>query len=803
VKKIRSAASEFIMNAPSILLPTILAAFVWSSSAAQPTISNRAPRPNEIGYRPADGTVSRLNPPSLIWLHEPAAQSYTVQWSPTASFEVATTAAGLPFNTYTHHTEWPAGAYHWRYQFTATNGALSTWSISRSVVIPEDAVEFPMPTRAQQRERVPGEHPRLFLRPEDLPRLRERARTTDAARFEQLRIAADRIIKAGPTPEPAHLGSARDKNNKELIKYWWPNREQTMKACQEAETLAFVYLITGEEKYGRAARQWILHLAAWNPDGPTNFHLNCEAAKPLIYRLPRAYDWAYGALTPEDRAIVQRAMLRRATDAWESWEVRRGSGHLTEPFGSHANRTWHKLGECAIAFLGEIPEAETWLDYAVNKFHACFPVWSDDDGGWHEGVSYWGGYMSKAVWWLQVSQSALGVDGLKKPFFSQVGDFPLYVAPPHSPNMGFADLSFRPPPSSWGGFMEFFIRAKGSQPDGAQAGHWRWWTEQWKMREEGGILGFLYHANLPPLPPAKPPVDLPPSKVFRGIGVASLHTTLLDSRDDVHFLFKSSPFGTQSHGHNPHNSFQLNAYGEELLTTCVFRDLHGSKFHYGWTHSTVAHNAVLVNGQGQIKHTSAPHGRIADSKLTPEWDYLVGDATDAYGGRLERYQRHVAFVKNDAGPVIVIYDELVAKEPSTFQFMLHAFQEFAINEQQAQLATDRRRAGVEVKYLSPAPLSFRQWDGYDPPPDREFPNQWHVEAGTREKRKEIGVFTVIVPYRTGQKPAWAAERIESDSAAGVRFQRDGKSVAIAFRKGTGAQQASVAGISFDGPVEVK
>ncbi|MGH7959112.1 MAG: hypothetical protein ACREH8_19190 [Opitutaceae bacterium] len=36
---------------------------------------------------------------------------------------------------------------------------------------------------------------------------------------------------------------------------------------------------------------------------------------------------------------------------------------------------------------------------------------SDDDGGWHEGVSYWSGYQSKAVWWLQVAQSALGIDG--------------------------------------------------------------------------------------------------------------------------------------------------------------------------------------------------------------------------------------------------------------------------------------------------------------------------------------------------------------------------------------------------------
>ena len=83
---------------------------------------------------------------------------------------------------------------------------------------------------------------------------------------------ADKLIAAGPTPEPEHMGSARDKENAELVKYWWPNREQTEKACREAETIAFVYLITGEKKYGEAARRWILHLASWNPDGPDEFH---------------------------------------------------------------------------------------------------------------------------------------------------------------------------------------------------------------------------------------------------------------------------------------------------------------------------------------------------------------------------------------------------------------------------------------------------------------------------------------------------------------------------------------------------
>jgi len=768
-----------------IAIGIVLSQITFVVAADAPRISNRPPLANEVGYRPADGETVSLNPPSFIWLHEKEADTYTIQWAKQTDFRDAHSAAGFVWNTYTHSSPLAAGTYYWRYRFTAADGRQSNWSAVRRVIVPDSATVFPLPTRAEQRQRVPAGHPRLFMRPEDLPRLREQAAGKQAAAFARLRAEADRIIAAGPTPEPTHRGSARNKDDAEAVKYWWPNREQTERACKEAETLAFVYLITQDKKYGEAARHWVLHLAAWNPDGPTNFALNCEAGKPMLFRPARAYDWAYDMFAPADREQIRASTLRRIHDAWISGEVARGTGHLNSPYNSHGNRVWHKIGEAGIAFLGEIPEAETWLDYALNKFFACYPVWSDDDGGWHEGVSYWSGYMSKAVWWLEVMQSALAIDGLKKPFFAKVGDYPLYITPPGSPNSGFGDLSYRPPSAGIGSFLEYHIRMKGSQPDGERAAYWRWWAEQWHMNSAEGILGFLYAANLPPLPAAKPPTDLPQSKVFRGIGVASLHTTLLDSRDDVHFLFKSSPFGTQSHGHNPHNIFQLNAYGEALLTTCGYRDLHGSRFHYNWVHSTVAHNGVLVNGEGQIKHTAAPHGRIINAKFTPEWDYCVGDATDAYGGRLIRYQRHCALVKPAAsassiGPFVVLYDDLDAKQPSTFQFLLHALSEFKIDESQSRLQVERPRAGVAAQYLSPAKLAFRQWDGFTPEPNKEFPNQWHVEASTTEKQPQLGMLTVIVPHRAGQQPVWSAERIDNGGAVGVRVTSGGEQMTVSF-----------------------
>ncbi|MDO8542655.1 MAG: DUF4962 domain-containing protein [Opitutaceae bacterium] len=742
-------------------------------------LDQRPAKPDEWGYRPADGAAVRLNPPSFTWIAPADAASYTVQWSTDRGFPAGstTTAEGVAWPTYTHDAALKPGTYFWRYRCANAKGEASEWSIARRVEVPADAATLPMPTVAQQRAKVPPQHPRLFLRPEDLPRLRELARGRESDAFAALRRAADGYIKAGPTPEPEHPGSARDKNKPELIKYWWPNREQTEKACAEAETIAFVYLMTGDKAYGEAARRWVLHLAGWDPKGNTNFTLNCEAGKPMLYRPARAYDWAWDMFTAEERTKVRAAMRERVIDAWNSGEISRGVGHLQRPYSSHGNRTWHKIAEAGIAFLDEIPEAPQWLDYAVNKFFACYPVWSDDDGGWHEGVSYWSGYQNKAVWWLQFAQSALGIDGLKKPFFSQVGDYPLYISPPNSPTSGFGDLAFRPMNAP--GFMEYHLRARSTSGDGGNAGYWRWWTQQKDMRENGGFLGFLYRANLPPLPAARPPTDLPPSKIFHGIGVASLHTTLLDSRDDVHFTFKSSPFGSQSHGHNPQNSFQLNAYGEALLVANGYRDLHGSKFHYQFVHTTRAQNAVLVNGEGQVPHSVASTGRIVREQLGREYDIVAGDGTAAYGGRMKKAWRHVVFVKGSR-PFVVLYDELVAPAPAKYQFMLHALKEFTVNEAAGRLRVNQPKAGIDVAYLSPVPLAFVQTDGFNPPPTKEFANIWHVEAGTTEPRRELGMVTVLVPHRTGQAPEWKSRRRDGNRGTTVEIMIDGQSHRLLF-----------------------
>jgi len=718
------------------LIPVIILILTTLAAAQTP---DRTPLADEWGYRPAENEAVAVNPPAFSWVLEKSGVSYSVEWSADAGFaKTAGSASNLPWTVYTHNKPFAPGKYYWRYRMAGKDGKQSAWSRTRTFTVPANAVIFPQPSMDELRSRIPAQHPRLFVKREDLPRLRQADRTKLIAR-------AEAILKAGPTAEPAIKASSYDPKT---AAYWWSNRMQTVKALQEAEVLAFAHLLTEDRKYGEAARDYTLRLAAWDPDGPTNFSVNCEAAKPMLHRLARAYDWAYDMFSEAERDKIRRMMLRRAQDAWKSGEVRLGAGHLNQPYNSHGNRTWHKLAENAIATFGETPESELYLRYAVTKFFAAFPVWSDDDGGWHEGLAYYSSYMSKAAWWMDIVEHSLGIDGFKKPFFAHFGDYPMYAAPPGSPDLGMGDLAYRISPSGWS-FMQFYV-GRTANP------YWKWWVDAWKVPADTGepVLDFLW-ASKPPVT-AKPPRDLPVSKVFNGTGIAVMNTTLLSAAENVQVKFKSSPMGRWSHGHDPHNSFTLTAYGIPLIVNNVYRDLYGSPFHKDWVWTTQAQNAVLVNGEGQKKHSADLGGRIVKADFQDGMDYVLGDATDSYEGKLTRAQRHVIFIKPD---VVVIADDLQAPKPSTFQFMLHGQKEFAIEGQ--RLVLNRGKAGVAVDYVSGSPIKLREWTGYSPEPNHKYladtkgfepPPQWHVEASTTEPALRIQNITVMRVFRDGAAP---------------------------------------------------
>jgi len=704
-------------------------------------LDESSPVPGEWGYRPDEGASVGLNPPGFSWRPCDGAEGYILEVAADPDFSTLLySSENLKWSAHCPPRAFPPGTYHWRYAAVDKAGEKTRWSRVRKFEVPPDAVEMPQPTRAELRERMPAEHPRLFMRPADVAELRKLAKGPLADIWEGIEAAADNALKSPPdTSEPPTYpkGITKSGTPDKWRKIWWGNRGRVINVADTAATLGFAYRISGKEEYARAAKDLVVAMTKWDPQGSTKWTYNDEAAMPALYQTSRAYTWAYPAFSEPEREAAVAMMRERGNQAYEHLLRRQ---HLWHPYASHSNRAWHFLGEAAIAFYGEFPEAVDWLDFAMTVHHTAYPVWGRDSGGWHEGVAYWSSYISRFMHWAFVVEPAFGIDVFKNPFFNQTGYFGLYSLPPGTKGGSpFADQGIRSKPSSIAPLMNILASGAGNP-------YWKWYAEKCGA-EFRGYLGFLFAAKSRGVQP-QPPTDLPTSRVFEDVGIAVMNTNLVDGEKNIQLVFKSSPWGRQSHGYNSNNAFALSIGGKRALISSGARDLHGSVHHREWMWETKSDNAILVNGGGQFKHTAGAKGCILEFTASPEKDIVVGEAGDSYAD-LKSWTRRIEFDKPGA---ILIRDVLEAHKPSTFTWLLHAIDApFEIKGQTA--IWNGPQGKIRIEFIEPAGLEITQTDKMDPPPADWAGFEWkefHLKAHAGEKVERREFVTKITV-----EPDWA------------------------------------------------
>ncbi|MBN1359895.1 MAG: DUF4962 domain-containing protein [Sedimentisphaerales bacterium] len=756
--------------------------------AARATLDERPAEAGQWGYRPAQAAVSATDPPSFSWRPQSGLTWETECRRENASGEVVYHADHLEFNVHCPPRTFGPGRYTWRYRGRDGGGQSTDWSQLRTFTIAPEAAQMPLPSREELLARIPKSHPRLFVRPENLAKLRELAQGDMKAQYEALVRQCERILAdPPPTQEPPRYPADMERKSEAWREIWWGNRTYTIRALNSAATLAFTRLLGGSDKFGHEAKRILLACAQWDPKGSTGFRYNDEAGMPYSYYFARTYTFVNDLLSEDEKATCRQVMKVRGEEMYQRLCPR----HFWQPYESHANRAWHFLGEVGIAFLGEIDGADDWVWFAANVFFNVYPVWSDTDGGWHEGSSYWASYLERFTWWADVMREALGIDAYDKPFFSQAGYYAMYLMPPGKVGGGFGDLTARRTARSNRSLMSILA----SQ---AQNPHWQWHVEQLggPVATEG-YIGFI-RGQLPKVE-AKSPDDLPTSRLFAGTGQAYLNTTLTNTDESVQVVFKSSPFGTQSHGYESNNSFLLWAYGQRLLIRSGYRDIYGSEHHANWMWSTRSTNCITINGQDQRKHTARAQGRITAFQTTPDIDVVIGNASDSYEGNVELFKRAIIFVKPD---LIVVYDRLKTSEPSTYEYWLHAVNEFDISDEDT-VTVKNGDIACHIEFHCPTPLTFAQTNDYDPNPrPRINLREWHLTAHAADKRRNMEFITVYRPYRTdgGFKGSSRCEAIPGGHLV-TADSRAGKLTALLPTDETTPLEAS--GLQTTGAIKLK
>ena len=148
----------------------------------------------------------------------------------------------LSMNVHTPPQPLPAGQYTWRYRGVDRDGKKTHWSRGRTFSIAQQAMPMPMPPRAEILARIPKSHPRLFVRPEGMARLRELAGAPLRDRFEALVARCDQLVaNPPPTAEPPKYDASEKRLSESWRKKWWGNRTYTVAALDAAATLGFTW----------------------------------------------------------------------------------------------------------------------------------------------------------------------------------------------------------------------------------------------------------------------------------------------------------------------------------------------------------------------------------------------------------------------------------------------------------------------------------------------------------------------------------------------------------------------------------
>ena len=540
-------------------------------------------------------------------------------------------------------------------------------------------------------------------------------------------------------------------------------------AGRRLQALAAAYSYDPQAKYADKAKEIILKVAReWDPEGGSHISGGDLRASTLLLGMCFVYDIMYDRFTPEERADVAKNIRVRAEQFW------RGINPIR---GRDGNHCWYCV--CAASFAAvTLGENLDRFAFAVSLFAYRFLPGRGFDGESEEGINYWSYGFGLAMKFLDLANIVCGVNLYDQPWVRRTARFPLYCQPLAGYSLPFGDMGS--PNHTPVRFSRTMLGALARHTHDAEA---RWF------------------AGLPAEGPVKIPADIPQSMLFRHVGQAVFHTFLPDARENVQLGFHSGKyFG--NHQHADQNSFIINAYGDKLAVDGGYYDSTDTPHFAFYSTATVAHNTILVNGQGQAIHSRAADGKITGFLDTPDFGYVAGDASaqPVYGSLLSKFDRRIVFVKPD---YVVVYDSLAAPRPATFQFLLHAQQEKGrISVDGAKFGITRPRAELYGKFLLPEKVKItsaqadyvsppRQWDSFELNPSVK-PEQLLTAANPAPETK----LEFLVPMkitRSGGKPAVWRKIETADVVAAVSDD-----VVVAFSRKPGTL-VKIGHLEFDGP----
>lgn len=732
------------------VLPAIIIGFALAGCGSTPQESNLSfpsEQPDGGNFnRPAEGEILDVSPPGFCWWR--AGKKGKVAYQVRIYSEeggMIHRSPRLEDPVYVPDAVLETGKYTWRVDALDTKGNVVDTRKASHFVIAAGAASLPWVDPVELLGRVPPSHPRLLFPEDILPRIREDIQTSLMEPYNAIKKAADEALGLRLMDKPL-WDTLTGEDNYPAMRFAYRESFHLSRQIYTNGVLpmALAYLISRDKKYGEAAKSHIMHITNWSLDGSLqvqNGGLD-ELGLTFARTLPKVYDWTYDLFTPEERLKMENWMVALVDSFMYRMER---SDFVNHPSGSHSGRLPGYFMEFAIV-LAERPEAVSWMEYGMKTALTVWPHWAGSGGGWAEGVNYSMGYNERYITSLQALLISTDYDLWQKPFFKKYPEFLIYCISPVGEISPFGDAEENPIGGKTDRLASMFLYYAHAFGDGGL----RWWVDlldEGKQETSQDPLSNMRRMFVPDtIQPVQP--DLPPDRAFKGIGWAALHSDIAHPENDLMLLFKSSPYGSASHSHSDQNSFAIMKGGKALAIPAGARyPQHGSPFHRQYNRLTMAHNALLINGKGQLDRDHRAFGKISDFKSLPHIGYVAGDATRAYGSPVRKYLRHAVLIRPS---MIIILDELQTEEPVTIDWLLHGKEKFRLDEENQQLTSVRDNENMDIMLMSEERFTFSQTNEYPLDPKQDYPmvsdpppaKQWHFTGQLMDPVNE----TVIVAF---------------------------------------------------------
>lgn len=731
----------------------------------------------------------RVNPPTFRWPEASGALAFRVELSSGNDFRGA-----LSYTTadtfYRPLHSLASGTWQWRYR--REKPAPGPWSKVESFEITSDLPRWDIPEWSALIAHVPAGHPRIYIRPEQVREYRRRAQELPQVLENlsaRLKSASDEKFRIEDyVAEVPAAGSGKSTGRQIATKRRWAAKAAGGNLMKPVSDLCWQWLATGDPRAVQEVRRRLMIASKLDPKGFLSHKVSDFGNAAIVGGAAQAYDLLYDEFTPAERAVIRKMLVERGTPLFE--ELRESAQRPMK--SAHGwQHTYAEFTMAALALYREDPVARVWLETALKAFVSSYPWFGGQDGGSHEGISYYTGTeMLSSLETRDLLFAAFGVDlAAGNPWYRNNPYYLMYAFPPNSIRSHIADgikeeeandarfpsgkekLAAQRMASLYGnGYAaDYAARIKpGEDPDSTVA-----------------FLRWYPFKKIQPVPLDK----LSPARLFRDIGTVFMHSAYTRPEENVRMEFKSSPYGGFGHGHSDQNSFNIMAGNEPLLIDSGYYTPFGDPHRQQWSIQTRAHNSVLVDGHGQAAEGTTGYGQIRRFQQTNDWVYAMGSAEAAYKQvSLDRFDRHVVWLKGTQVQTYIIIDDLRAADskPHRFDWLLHATDRMNIDTAAGRVTADNGKAEAIVSMLEPRQASYSQTGQFTKEAiywrrggeAHKLKNQWHLTVTPTVAAPQQRFVAVIQVARKGA-PVPRIEPLDGGVAtAGWQVRLDGGKVTI-------------------------